>query len=215
MSDPIPAQRERQALCDLFEQVGPDAPTLSGDWTTRDLAAHLIVRERRPDAAGGILIAALAGRTERVQADIAERPWTELVAEVRNGPPRWSPMRFEPADRAANTIEFFVHHEDVRRARDEWTVRDLDPDTRNDLHRALKRMARPLARSAEVGIVLDATDTGGTDPIVAKRAEPSGTICGPVGEIVLYIYGRRDQAEIELDGADDTVAAIESATFGI
>ncbi|MEO1055783.1 MAG: TIGR03085 family metal-binding protein [Actinomycetota bacterium] len=215
MSAPIPAQRERQALCDLFEQVGPDAPTLSGDWTTRDLAAHLIVRERRPDAAGGILISALAGRTERIQTEVAERPWDELVTVVREGPPRWSPMRFEPADRAMNTIEFFVHHEDVRRAAEEWTVRELDADTRNDLHGALKRFAKTLARGSEVGVVLDATDAGGSSPILAKRAEPSGTIRGQIGEIVLYVYGRRAQADVELDGDDDVRAALETAPFGI
>ncbi len=41
-------QRERAELCDLFDELGPDAPTLCGDWTTADLAAHLVVRERNP-----------------------------------------------------------------------------------------------------------------------------------------------------------------------
>jgi len=72
MSGPIPAQRERQALCDRFDEVGPDEPTLSGEWTTRDLAAHLIVRERRPDAAGGILIGAIAGVTAGYLAERAQ-----------------------------------------------------------------------------------------------------------------------------------------------
>jgi hypothetical protein len=30
-------------LCDLFEELGPDAPTLLGAWTTRDLAAHVVL----------------------------------------------------------------------------------------------------------------------------------------------------------------------------
>ena len=49
------AQIERQDLCTLFEDLGPDVPTLCEGWTARDLAAHLVVRERRPDAALGIL----------------------------------------------------------------------------------------------------------------------------------------------------------------
>ena len=47
------ASRERAALVTTMRAVGPDAPTLCGDWTTRDLAAHLVLRERRPDAAPG------------------------------------------------------------------------------------------------------------------------------------------------------------------
>ncbi len=46
------ARAERAALADLMLEVGPDSPTLCGDWTTRDLAAHLVLRERRPEAAG-------------------------------------------------------------------------------------------------------------------------------------------------------------------
>jgi uncharacterized protein (TIGR03083 family) len=47
---PTLARAERAALCDLFDEVGPDAPTLCAGWTTRDLAAHLVIRERRADA---------------------------------------------------------------------------------------------------------------------------------------------------------------------
>ena len=43
------AKRERLLLADLLEAEGPEAPTLCEGWSTRDLAAHLIVRERRPE----------------------------------------------------------------------------------------------------------------------------------------------------------------------
>ena len=66
-----PAQSERRLLCDLFAEVGPDAPTLCGDWSTRDLAAHLVMRERRPDGAVGIVFPPAAGYADRVQASIA------------------------------------------------------------------------------------------------------------------------------------------------
>ena len=61
------ASRERAALADLLVELGPDAPTLCAGWDTRDLAAHLAVRERRPDATPGVAVPALAGWTERVQ----------------------------------------------------------------------------------------------------------------------------------------------------
>ena len=47
------SREERRALCELLDETGPDAPTLCEGWTTGDLAAHLVLRERRPDAAAG------------------------------------------------------------------------------------------------------------------------------------------------------------------
>ena len=42
------AAAERHDLCDTFLEVGPEAPTLCSPWRTRDLAAHLVLREHRP-----------------------------------------------------------------------------------------------------------------------------------------------------------------------
>ena len=117
---------ERAALCDLLLDVGPDAPTLCEGWTTRDLAAHLIVRERRPDAAMGIIVPPIAAHGESVRRRVRERPFDELVATVRQGPPVWSPIRLSLLDRLTNTNEFYIHHEDVRRAASAWDPRELD-----------------------------------------------------------------------------------------
>lgn len=208
-----PAQRERAELCDLFVEVGPDAPTLCGDWTTRDLAAHLVVREHRPDAAIGIVISKAAGYTEKVQAGAAEEDWATLVESVRSGPPRWSPTRIAAVDKAANTLEFFVHLEDVRRAGDAWEPRVLDADLTAALGAALPKMGKRLVRSSSVGIVFEPSD--GSDPVVAKDADPSVTVRGPVGELVLFAFGRQAHSRVEIDGDDASVAAVRSASFGI
>jgi uncharacterized protein (TIGR03083 family) len=42
------AQDERAALAALLHETGPDGPTLCEGWQTRDLAAHLALRARRP-----------------------------------------------------------------------------------------------------------------------------------------------------------------------
>lgn len=207
-----PAQAERAALCDLFEEVGPDAPTLSGDWTTRDLAAHLVMRERRPDGAVGIVFSKAAGYADKVQSKIAETDWAELVSTVRSGPPIWSPTKIGAIDKLANTIEFFVHHEDVRRGRDEWEPRDLDPELEAALTSVLSKMAKQLTKSSPVGIVLEPVDG---EPIVAKDAEPSVTVRGPIGELVLFVYGRQANSRVELFGDDDSVAAVSNAEFGV
>src|ERR1700716_221246 len=122
------AKDERSALCDLFTELGPDQPTLCDGWRTRDLAAHLVLRERRPDAAAGIMIKALAGHTQRVQDSYAARPWPELVELVRSGPPAWWPTAIDAVDEAVNAAEFFVHHEDVRRGQPGWEPRPPDAE---------------------------------------------------------------------------------------
>src|SRR5262245_52492959 len=121
------AQEERAALAALLEKTGPDGCTLCEGWQTRDLAAHLVLRERRPDAAAGVMGGPLAGYTARVQRQYLSRySYPELVGLFRSGPPPLSLFAIPGADEAANPVEYFVHHEDVRRAGEEWTERPLD-----------------------------------------------------------------------------------------
>src|SRR5690348_16386408 len=121
------AQIERSAFADALVAAGPSAPTLCEGWNTSDLAAHVIVRERRPDAAPGVFLSFLAGWTERIRTGCRDgHTYPELVHLVRN-PPRWTPMAVPALDEATNTIEFFVHTEDVRRAAPGWEPRVLEP----------------------------------------------------------------------------------------
>ena len=121
------ARDERTALCALLDETGPGAPTLCEGWRTVDLAAHLVLRERRPDAAAGVMGGPLAGYTQRVQRGlIARMPYRQLVDEFRNGPPKLSAFRIPGVDERANVVEFFVHHEDVRRAQPDWQPRELE-----------------------------------------------------------------------------------------
>jgi uncharacterized protein (TIGR03085 family) len=212
-TDMSPPQSERQALCDLFEEVGPDEPTLCGDWTTRDLAAHLVMRERRPDGAVGIVFSPAASWADKVQASIAGVEWDDLVATVRSGPPFWSPTRIAAIDKLANTVEFFVHHEDVRRAGETWDERELSPELAEGLHSAVAKLAGRLTKSSDYGIVLEPTED--LEPIVAKKGTPSVTVRGSMGELVLFVYGRMAQANVELVGDDEAVEAVKNTSFGI
>ena len=186
---------------------------MCGDWTTRDLAAHLVVRERRPDGGVGILVRPFAGYTEKVMDGEKERPWGELVERGRTGPPRWNPMHLEPVDRLVNTVEFFVHHEDVLRAQPGWAARPLDADLEEALAGTLQRGARMLVRKvAPLGLVV-APD--GHEPAVLRTGSPTVTVRGPLGECVLYVYGRKDVAEVTLDGPADAVARVRETPFGL
>ena len=82
---------------------GPDADTLCEGWTARDLAAHVILRERRPDAAIGVVTPFLTNYAEKVQGNIAAGEWDEIVETIRSGAPVWSPTRLGAIDRFMNT----------------------------------------------------------------------------------------------------------------
>lgn len=208
-----PATLERRRFADELLAVGPDAPTLCEGWSARDLAAHVVLRDRRPDAASGLVVSALSGYTDKVQRKIAEQEYGAIVDRIRSGPPVWSPTRLDKVDRLANTTEFFVHLEDVRRAQPDWSVRELDEDLVDDLDAALRRSAKMFARKAPAGLTLE--PDGGRPHLIAHDGEPMVTVRGPVGELVLWMFGRQDHARVTYEGPDDAVEALRTASFGL
>ncbi|NUT92350.1 MAG: TIGR03085 family protein [Saccharothrix sp.] len=203
------AQDERKLLCDLFLEVGPDAPTLCDPWRSRDLAAHLVLRERRPDAALGILAKPLAAHTQRVQDAYAAKPWGELVDLVRKGPPVWSPYAL--LDEPLNSIEYFVHHEDVRRAADDWTPRSPDPRRDAALWKGLGRAAKLTYRGSPVGVVLRRPDG---ESVTVKAGPNPVILTGQVSELLMHAFGRA-RAEVEYDGDRDAVTAVKTLDRGL
>ena len=210
-----PARRERTALCDTFETVGPDAPTLCSPWRTRDLAAHLVIREGRPDAALGMLVPPLAARARRVQDGYAAESWPELVERVRTGPPAWSPTRLEPVDTLVNLGEMFLHHEDVLRAAPGWEPRLLPDDLERGLWSGLTRTGRLLFRRSPVGVVL-VTPTYGRRLV---RTPPSGAgsivLRGTPGELLLHASGRQRVARVTVEGPADAREAFQGTDLSL
>ncbi len=204
------AQRERSALVETMRAVGPDAPTLCGDWKTRDLAAHLVVRERRLDATPGITIPALAGYTANVQRQVAESTdWDELLDKVASGPPLYSP--FKLLDPVANMGEMFIHHEDVRRAQTDWEPRHLDDGTVRALGRGLPIMARLTLAKAPARVSLR-TPAGKTLATVGRG--PEVTVTGEPQELLLFISGR-DAVRLEFDADEALVDAVRASRRGL
>jgi uncharacterized protein (TIGR03085 family) len=205
------AQDERAALAALLEETGPDGPTLCEGWQTRDLVAHLVLRERRPDAAVGVMGGPLASYTARVQQQFLDRySYQELVTQFRSGPPRLSPFAITALDEAANAVEYFVHHEDVRRAAaGGWTERELSPAMSELLWKRLKS-ARLLLRSAPAGIVLAREHDGKLDLVIAKTAAPTVTVTGSPAELTLWSMGRTSAAHVALDGPPGAVETLSA-----
>ena len=204
------SREERLALADLLERSGPGAPTLCAGWKTLDLAAHLVIRESRPDAAAGVLGGPLAGHTGRVQRRTAARlGYAGLIQAIRNGPPRLSPFALPRVDEAANTVEYFVHHEDVRRALPGWTPRDIPDGLSETLWRRLKG-TRMLLRKAPVGVEL-ARDSGGAPfRLTVRNATPVVTVIGTPSELTMWAMGRASAANVRFDGTEEAVAGLRA-----
>jgi uncharacterized protein (TIGR03085 family) len=206
------AQHERHDLAALLAELGPDAPTLCAGWSTRDLAAHLAARERRADAALGLAVRPLAGHTASVQRGYAGRPYDELVRMVGGRAPLWSAFRWSPVDRLLNTTEYFVHHEDVRRAQPGWAPRRLPPVVQDGLWRAVRGRAALAFRGVGCGVLLRRP---GGETHVAAGGEPAVTLTGEPAELLLYLFGRRDHAQVRLDGPPAARAALAAAALSV
>jgi uncharacterized protein (TIGR03085 family) len=210
------AKSERAALCDLFDARGPAAPTLCEGWLTHDLAAHLWIRETDPIAASGIVAKPLSGLLDRRMADVKQRwEFAELVERIRNGPARFSVFALPGVDEPANATEFFVHHEDVRRAGDEpLPPRDLGSAVEDWMWKRLKLLGRGFFRRAQVGVVLERAGTAGQYEPEAIRAVSGAsivTVIGKPSELMIFAHGRDGAADVQLIGEPDALDLLHSA----
>ena len=207
------ARRERAALVETLRGVGPDAPTLCEGWNTRDLAAHLVIREYRPDAGPGIVVPFFAAHTAKVQREVTEQTgWDELVNKVASGPPIYSPLKL--LDPVANVPEMFIHHEDVRRAQPGWQPRVLEPTLAAMLRRTLPLMGRLTLARVPGRVALRSKD--GKTLLIAGSARfrgPAVTVTGPPEELLLFSVGR--QARVDFDGDASAVQAVRDAPKGL
>jgi uncharacterized protein (TIGR03085 family) len=189
-----------------MSQLGPDAPTMCEGWRTADLAAHLVVREQRPDAAAGIVLRPLSGHTERVRTKVRDStPFPELLERIRQGPPGLSLFGLPGMDKALNTAEYFVHHEDVRRAQPGWEPRPANPELDEFLWRRLRGAARLFMRKvpAEVTVVRPDGKT-----LLLTKGGKRARVHGPVSELVLWAFGRNEVAQVRFTGEADAVTAL-------
>ena len=204
---------ERNTLADILLAAGPDAPTLCEGWAVRDLAAHLVIREHRPDAAAGIVIPPLAGWTSKVQAKEASLPFEEVVASFRQGPPRWSPFSIPAVDSAANIVEFVVHAEDVRRAQPEWAPRHVDAELNEVLWARIASMSRLLLHGLAMGVTVRRTDLDAPSATI-KTGAPVLTLAGSPLDLILLMHGRA-AVDVQIDGDEATVAQFRAAKLGV
>jgi uncharacterized protein (TIGR03085 family) len=210
---PFDAQ-ERLELCVLFDELGPSVPTLLEGWTSRDIAAHLVLRERDLIAAPCLVLPGPFSRfAERRQLSLANRhDFAWLVACIRSGPPpgffRIGWVRSFPS-----LNEFFVHHEDVRRA-NRLGPRTLAHDLEGALWQNVRRASRYLSRRlGETGLEIEWAGT--SESRTVRPGKSTARLSGAPGELLLYVFGRQAAAQVEVSGPAEAVAAIHRAHFGM
>jgi len=193
------AQRERSALCDLLAELGPDAPTLCEGWRSADLAAHLFIREHRPDAAPGcqLKFAPIQAWTRRVQDGARDTlTWEALISKIRAGPP----LLMRPFDQGMNTVEYFVHHEDLRRAQPDWGPRLLSTEDETALWSRLGYFRTATLVSTTIFHRPPAAgrlEAPVQPPLLLTRNGQGTVVQGPVGELVMWLTGRRQAARVQ------------------
>ena len=204
------AQAERAALCDLLLEVGSAAPTLCEGWTTADLAAHLVLRERRLDVGMGLVLPGPFARhsTRETRRTAEQVPYERLVARIRTGPP-W-PIRL--VDGPMNLVEFFIHLEDVRRAVDGWAPRAGMDDLQDALWPFQKAGTKLRTRRVQ-DVGLSIARPGG-QPVVVRSGNRQVTVTGDPGELALFFFGRRDRSHVDMTGDPDGIREVRSAPIG-
>ena len=167
-----------------------------------------MLRERRPDAAPGILLPPLAGYTRPGPA-LAWRPAPFRTWSVRCG---GLPTLLAPFDEAMNTLEFFIHHEDVRRAQPRWQPRDLPAGLSRALWRQVRRMSRLALRRFPATVVLTAPAYG---EVRAGAGGEEVLVDGAPGELAIFVSGRQAAARVELSGSPELSGQLNEARLGV
>ena len=203
------AAHERAALVDALEELGPDAPTLCDGWATKDMAAHVYVREHRPDAALGVLpLGPLSAYTERVMARVLRtHGYDGLLRRLRQ--PALI-VRVTHLDEAINTAEFFIHTEDVRRP-NKLPEREMPEEFERKISGRLRQQGRLSFRrvNARVRLVPTVGEPAefGSGPLVEVHGRPS--------ELLLLAFNRKADAKVEYSGDADAIDALQNAQLGL
>jgi uncharacterized protein (TIGR03085 family) len=207
------SRTERAALCNSALEAGESAPTLCGDWTVKDLVVHLLVRERDPVAAPGIVIPPLSGLTRWSERRMADHDFATLVERVRGGPPIWSVMAVPAVDRTLNTLEYFVHHEDIRRAQPGWKPRELTDREQRIVFKAVSVAGKGFVKPAGVPVEIRwPTADRQRSAVLARGADPV-VITGEPAELTMYLFGRDQYVGLSFDGPEERVASLQQRLF--
>jgi uncharacterized protein (TIGR03085 family) len=205
---------ERGELVESLRAAGAGAPTLIPDWTTSQLAAHLVLRERSfAELAGRVPVSSFQDFAQRrLDRYAAEVPYEQIVQAFAAGPPRWSPLAVPRLREALNLLEYLVHHEDVRRAVRSWQPRELPDQRLRAIWSRLRVGARMTMRSVPLPVRLA---WSGDDEVVIGRGAPRVTISGDPVELAMFAFGRQRVAQVRYRGDDNDIGTVREASISV
>lgn len=193
-------KRLRASLCDTFDEVGALAPTNCEGWLAQDLAAHLWLRERRPDALPGIGWPRFSAYTSRVQVEALHRHgFSRLVSDLRRAA---SPTGMGPLALA----EFLIHGIDV--ARPNGIEHELSAGDEARIWPYTDMFCRRIVSRFGGRAVIHPT-TG--RPLALGRGDRPVLISGAPSEILYFVSGRLDHAHVELVAEPESLARFRGA----
>lgn len=211
---PKHALAERSELAASLRSAGPEQPTLCGDWSTNQLAAHLVLRERSvTELAGRAPVARLQAFAQRhIDSYVAATPYEQLVAAVEQGPPAYSPFALPPLREAVNLLEYLIHGEDVRRAAPQWQPRALPIDRQQAIWSKLRLAARLTMRSMPGPVAVEWPSHG---RFSVGRGPARVVVTGDPVELALVAFGRQRVAQVEYTGEPADIEAVRTAKVAI
>ncbi|WP_082600727.1 maleylpyruvate isomerase family mycothiol-dependent enzyme [Nocardioides sp. Soil777] len=195
--------KERRSFAASFRDADPDAPTLCDGWTTRHLLAHVVQREHAILRNIWDQVTTKSPGEERFMRSLVTKAgsphgYAVLVDTLEAGPSRHSLMgRF---DETLNLLEYVVHHEDLRRGSGPVPHRTLHEEEVRELWRRARPILTRAYRKAPVAVRLEPDDSA----LTAIGNHSSGVVLsGAPLELVLHAFGRRQAADIGIQGSAD------------
>jgi uncharacterized protein (TIGR03085 family) len=205
---------ERNDLIESLRRAGPGAPTLIDEWTTSQLAAHLVLRERSfAELAGRVPLQRMQDLAQRrLDSYAADHEYEEILESFADGPPVWSPMARPRLRESLNLLEYLIHDEDVRRVSATWQPRALPAKRVAAIWRRLRVGARMTMRSVPVPVRLTWPEHASA---TIGRGEPRVTVTGDPVELALVAFGRQRVARVKYEGTDEDVATVRDSAIAV
>jgi uncharacterized protein (TIGR03085 family) len=197
------ASEQRKALVSALRSVTSDAPTLCQGWSAEELALHIVVRDSRPDLAVGQKLPLVGAKARNTLERLKAGGYRALVDRVAAGPPPYFPQTLGPVDAAMNTLEFYIHTEDVLRAQPDFEMsqrREISEELRKRIwqHAALTFFVM-AARKQNRRITFFSPGYGATTR--GPATAPLMMVHGTPEELTLWASGRADHAEVDVTNA--------------
>ena len=195
--------QHREFLCDALAAVEPTAPTLCEGWDAHELAVHIWVLQHDPLSWPGVMIPALAGATRR-RAELIRGRWSHgaLVARLRREPGSLACMPLDRWEGHGHALgEYYIHTQDVLRAN--GLPRPTQSTESEDALWVRARKAGGLMWDRNRGAV---RFTAPHQPaFTVGRGTPATHVDGLPSEVILWLYGRGDAADVKVTTPSDPV----------